>query len=127
MSGHGHVTPNADGSKARCGGPAICRECALEAARLHDAKALPMTPDIREKAERLAETIEAGDFIVVRRGKPWLNTLAVANIISQALLEAHNAGRGEAVKWLEDEAEASEGQAAYSILRAAATAIRSIT
>ena len=35
MSGHGHVTPNADGSKARCGGPAICSVCALEFARLH--------------------------------------------------------------------------------------------
>lgn len=31
MSGHGWVTPNLDGSKARCGGPAICRECAVEA------------------------------------------------------------------------------------------------
>lgn len=31
MSGHGHVTPNKDGSKARCGGPAICRECRAEA------------------------------------------------------------------------------------------------
>lgn len=33
MSGHGHVTPNADGSKARCGGPAICSDCAIEAAQ----------------------------------------------------------------------------------------------
>lgn len=31
MSGHGHVTPNANGMKARCGGPAICPECAKEA------------------------------------------------------------------------------------------------
>jgi len=30
MSGHGHVTPNPDGSKARCGGPAICSQCAKE-------------------------------------------------------------------------------------------------
>ena len=30
MSGHGHVTPNADGSKARCGGPKLCAVCALE-------------------------------------------------------------------------------------------------
>lgn len=30
MSGHGWVTPNPDGSKARCGGPAICVKCALE-------------------------------------------------------------------------------------------------
>ena len=33
MSGHGWVTPNPDGTKARCGGPAICRECALEKVR----------------------------------------------------------------------------------------------
>jgi len=32
VSGHGHVTPNPDGSKARCGGPALCRECARELA-----------------------------------------------------------------------------------------------
>ena len=30
MSGHGWVIPNADGSKARCGGPGICSACALE-------------------------------------------------------------------------------------------------
>lgn len=30
--GHGHVVPNEDGSKARCGGPAICSECAAEQA-----------------------------------------------------------------------------------------------
>lgn len=35
MSGHGHVIPNVDGSKARCGGPAICSVCALEYARMH--------------------------------------------------------------------------------------------
>lgn len=28
--GHGHVVPNANGSKARCGGPSICPECAAE-------------------------------------------------------------------------------------------------
>ena len=30
MSGHGHVTPNPDGSKAHCGGPALCGVCAGE-------------------------------------------------------------------------------------------------
>lgn len=30
MTKHGHVTPNADGSKARCGGPMMCPDCALE-------------------------------------------------------------------------------------------------
>lgn len=32
-NGHGHVRPNPDGSKARCGGPKICHICALEFAR----------------------------------------------------------------------------------------------
>lgn len=32
MSGHGHVTPNPDGSRARCGGPPLCVQCAREAA-----------------------------------------------------------------------------------------------
>lgn len=29
---HGHVTRNEDGIIARCGGPAICSQCALELA-----------------------------------------------------------------------------------------------
>jgi hypothetical protein len=31
VAGHGWVTPNPDGMKARCGGPGICGACALEA------------------------------------------------------------------------------------------------
>lgn len=31
MNNHGHVRPNQDGSRARCGGPGICMECSLEA------------------------------------------------------------------------------------------------
>jgi len=33
-TGHGHVRPRPDGVKARCGGPAICPECAREQAQL---------------------------------------------------------------------------------------------
>lgn len=33
MKTHGHVTPNADGSRARRSGPAICPVCALELVR----------------------------------------------------------------------------------------------
>ena len=33
MSGHGWVTPNADGTKARCGGPGICPPCSIEFAQ----------------------------------------------------------------------------------------------
>jgi hypothetical protein len=35
--GHGHVTPRPDGIKARCGGPALCSECAKEKAALEAA------------------------------------------------------------------------------------------
>ncbi len=31
---HGHVIPNPDGWKARCGGPALCSECAAELAQV---------------------------------------------------------------------------------------------
>jgi hypothetical protein len=31
--GHGWVTPNPNGAKARCGGPALCSECYREAMR----------------------------------------------------------------------------------------------
>lgn len=38
---HGHVTPRADGTKARCGGPAICSVCAAELAALTPAAPTP--------------------------------------------------------------------------------------
>lgn len=31
-SGHGHVFPRPDGMKARCGGPALCKECRCDEA-----------------------------------------------------------------------------------------------
>lgn len=37
--GHGHVTPNPNGDKARCGGPKICKVCMAELAAL---KAMPV-------------------------------------------------------------------------------------
>lgn len=53
MSSHGWVTPNPDGSRARCGGPAICSACAREkaaaeaatAARLNDASSAVQSGD----------------------------------------------------------------------------------
>jgi hypothetical protein len=33
IGSHGHVVPRPDGMKARCGGPAICGQCAREAAQ----------------------------------------------------------------------------------------------
>ncbi|EPA6882655.1 hypothetical protein ACQ477_004574 [Pseudomonas aeruginosa] len=37
--GHGHVFPRADGVKMRCGGPALCSECAADAYRARAALA----------------------------------------------------------------------------------------
>lgn len=51
--GHGHVTPNADGTKARCGGPSICHECARDAAQLGVAYSLQPAIDLaRENAAK---------------------------------------------------------------------------
>lgn len=36
--GHGHVTPNKNGAKARCGGPGICLECNEEMELLRQAR-----------------------------------------------------------------------------------------
>ena len=46
---HGHVTPNADGYLARCGGPKICKVCLAELAQLR-AKSAPAEPS-REAVE----------------------------------------------------------------------------
>lgn len=32
-TGHGHVYPRKDGLRARCGGPALCPQCAKDAVR----------------------------------------------------------------------------------------------
>lgn len=45
IGGHGHVTPRADGAKARCGGPALCSECARELAALSPAPRCPHCHD----------------------------------------------------------------------------------
>lgn len=37
-NGHGYVTPNENGLKARCGGPALCRICQQEARELPKAE-----------------------------------------------------------------------------------------
>ena len=38
--GHGHVYPREDGVKARCGGPGICNECALDQAQKQSVEQL---------------------------------------------------------------------------------------
>jgi hypothetical protein len=35
--GHGHVYPRADRVKVRCGGPGLCKQCSIDAARKNNA------------------------------------------------------------------------------------------
>ncbi len=35
-TGHGHAWERPDGVKARCGGPGICTECAMDAMRMRE-------------------------------------------------------------------------------------------
>lgn len=49
--GHGHVFPRADGVKMRCGGPALCSECAADAYRARAALAQPSPAPELERPE----------------------------------------------------------------------------
>jgi len=78
MSGHGWVTPNADGSKAKCGGPGVCAECSTERLRAMGGPSvgdLLSTGDgggearaLLRKALRLLPTSDTRDEIAVFLG-----------------------------------------------------------
>lgn len=55
MSGHGHVRLRADGVRARCDGPTICSDCALELAQLQadEAERRRRTEVLADEARRL--------------------------------------------------------------------------
>ena len=55
MSGHGHVYPHVDGSRARCGGPTICSVCAREKAAKDFVEA-PRLPTLSEVAAERARS-----------------------------------------------------------------------
>lgn len=54
MSGHGHVVPNVDGLKARCGGPAICSVCARELHAFKDSEIERLRARVAELEAELA-------------------------------------------------------------------------
>ncbi|MGK8745400.1 hypothetical protein ACRS6P_23310 [Pseudomonas aeruginosa] len=56
--GHGHVFPRADGVKMRCGGPALCSECAADAYRARAALAQP-SPAPTEGFTHFPELLES--------------------------------------------------------------------
>ncbi len=51
MAGHGHVVPNPDGTRARCGGPGACPQCSQEYAREHMKKEKQYDPPPRAPFE----------------------------------------------------------------------------
>jgi hypothetical protein len=62
LSRHGWVTPNPDGSKARCGGPALCTQCALEAESLRFRESLGLGGLAElDGATHTTEAVETGD------------------------------------------------------------------
>jgi hypothetical protein len=63
MSGHGHVIPNADGMKARCGGPGICPECARELALQQNLGRPDPTLSAAELCRALEEWKDAGGSV----------------------------------------------------------------
>jgi hypothetical protein len=56
--GHGHVIPNPNGSKARCGGPRVCSLCAMDQAALIAQGAHPAVQPLRRV---ILESPYAGD------------------------------------------------------------------
>ncbi len=68
-TGHGHVRPRPDGVLARCGGPSICRVCALEAGKVRGAvpieafKGPRLGPDELEAMFRRVEDMLVGHDI----------------------------------------------------------------
>ncbi|TFV91398.1 hypothetical protein [Blastococcus sp. CT_GayMR16] len=84
MSGHGHVIPNPDGSKARCGGPALCSVCQREALGREDI--WTSTPDgATAPSEPNVQSATPGEFAArwnacteeERAG--WLRAMQVAS------------------------------------------------
>ena len=70
MSGHGHVTPNPGGLKARCGGPGLCSECASEQAALVLGQGLA-PPVLRALVEQATTVIRPGETLLIRVPPEW--------------------------------------------------------
>lgn len=71
---HGHVTPNADGYLARCGGPNICKVCMQELAALKQS-----ISDEREAFQRDVELAGIGFMVDGMRVSPDRVTVQYAN------------------------------------------------
>lgn len=75
--GHGHVIPNADGSRAKCGGPAICAECAREA--VQHGVAYPLLSPIAMEERGGVPPTRAGRLHAIADAAPPVEVFDVPN------------------------------------------------
>lgn len=59
MAGHGHVTPNADGTKARCGGPGICGPCSIEQIQVQHPQQVLHLDSFVQARQRMSQAFRA--------------------------------------------------------------------
>jgi hypothetical protein len=83
--GHGHVVPRQDGAKARCGGPAICHECALEFARLHYRKGDTSLPAPEQVVQGITP-LEKARRALARELMEWRDAGAPSSAVVNAIL-----------------------------------------
>ena len=67
MSGHGHVVPNPDGSKAGCGGPFICPDCAREKATMSIDETQSQKPSERQAIAEQFSRRHPGTIAILRQ------------------------------------------------------------
>lgn len=85
------------------------------------------SPDIRERAERLRSEINELELALYGAGRASDAAAVITDFISQALLEAHEAGRAEGVEQAAREGYVAGAKTGIATLgREVATAIRSI-
>lgn len=116
---HGHVTPNPDGSRARCGGPGTCMECSLEEAGFKVR--VELGPDIERLRMQLAacgvaamcNTKESMGTQRIGKDNPyWCASYGdVCNAVDREIaLREENAALREALEWIRGPHQSKSGE-----------------
>lgn len=88
MSGHGYVTPNPDGAKARCGGPGMCAVCAAEeAAKAPDSAVLAdagVAPEDYELIQQARRRIDEVNTRLQQRGAQLVFAVTMASAVPRS-------------------------------------------
>lgn len=95
ISGHGWVTPKPNGLKAKCGGPALCSACRLEAWRKREMDTEKLLKASGYSQKREVSQAVPGDIpkwnddseIAVREMVSFLGASAVFAIVQNWILE----------------------------------------